>query len=45
MNIAGVSLALVFTWSKTLESFFLPLLVSLNMIPKVALGPLIIVWF
>jgi len=42
---AGVVLALVFTWSKTLEAFFMPLLVSLNMIPKVALGPLIIVWF
>ena len=43
--VVGVALALVFTWSKTLEQFFLPLLVSLNMIPKVALGPLIIVWF
>jgi NitT/TauT family transport system permease protein len=43
--LAGVALALVFTWSKPLESFFMPLLVSLNMIPKVALGPLIIVWF
>ena len=43
--VAGVALALVFTWSKTLEAFFMPLLVSLNMIPKVALGPLIIVWF
>lgn len=41
----GVTLALLFTWSKTLEAFFMPLLVSLNMIPKVALGPLIIVWF
>ena len=41
----GVALALVFTWSKMLEAFFMPLLVSLNMIPKVALGPLIIVWF
>ena len=41
----GVALAMVFSWSKTLESFFVPLLVSLNMIPKVALGPLIIVWF
>ncbi len=41
----GVALALVFTWSKPLEAFFMPLLVSLNMIPKVALGPLIIVWF
>jgi len=43
--IVGVALALVFTWSKTLEAFFMPLLVSLNMVPKVALGPLIIVWF
>jgi NitT/TauT family transport system permease protein len=43
--VAGVALALAFTWSKALEAFFMPLLVSLNMIPKVALGPLIIVWF
>ncbi len=43
--VVGVLLALVFTWSKTLEALILPLLVTLNMIPKVALGPLIIVWF
>ena len=43
--IVGVLLALLFTWSKLLESLMLPLLVTLNMIPKVALGPLIIVWF
>lgn len=43
--VVGVALALVFTWSKTLEALMLPLLVTLNMIPKVALGPLIIVWF
>jgi NitT/TauT family transport system permease protein len=43
--VIGVALALVFTWSTALEAFFMPLLVSLNMIPKVALGPLIIVWF
>ena len=41
----GVLLALLFTWSKLLEALVLPLLVTLNMIPKVALGPLIIVWF
>ncbi len=41
----GVVLALLFTWSKAFESLMLPLLVTLNMIPKVALGPLIIVWF
>lgn len=43
--VVGVLLALAFTWSRTMESLFLPLLVTLNMIPKVALGPLIIVWF
>ena len=43
--VVGVALALAFTWSRALEAFFMPLLVSLNMIPKVALGPLIIVWF
>lgn len=43
--VVGVSLALFFTWSKPLEAALMPILVSLNMIPKVALGPLIIVWF
>jgi hypothetical protein len=43
--LVGVLLALAFTWSKPLEAAMMPLLVSLNMIPKVALGPLIIVWF
>ena len=43
--VVGVLLALAFTWSRTLEALVLPLLVTLNMIPKVALGPLFIVWF
>jgi NitT/TauT family transport system permease protein len=43
--VVGVSLALIFSWARTLEMIVMPLLVSLNMIPKVALGPLIIVWF
>src|SRR3954469_23597591 len=43
--VVGVLLALAFTWSKPLEALMMPLLVTLNMIPKVALGPLIIVWF
>jgi NitT/TauT family transport system permease protein len=42
--VVGVLAALLFTWSKTLEALMLPLFVTLNMIPKVALGPLIIVW-
>jgi NitT/TauT family transport system permease protein len=43
--LVGVGLALSFSWSRIWEDAMMPLLVSLNMIPKVALGPLIIVWF
>ncbi len=43
--VIGVALALVFSWFRGLELVAMPLLVTLNMIPKVALGPLIIVWF
>jgi len=43
--VTGVLLAMFFSWSRVLEMWLMPLLVSLNMIPKVALGPLIIVWF
>lgn len=43
--VVGVSLALIFSWSKTVDSLLMPLMISLNMIPKVALGPLFIVWF
>ena len=39
--VVGIALALVFSWSRWLEMATMPLLVSLNMIPKVALGPLI----
>src|SRR6516225_2960288 len=41
----GIGAALLFSWFRPLEMAVMPLLVSLNMIPKVALGPLIIVWF
>jgi NitT/TauT family transport system permease protein len=43
--VTGIGTALLFSWSRPLEMLVMPLLVSLNMIPKVALGPLIIVWF
>lgn len=43
--IVGVALAMVFSWSRWLNDALMPLLVSLNMIPKVALGPIFIVWF
>ena len=41
----GVALAVIFTWSPLVSLMLLPLFVTLNMIPKVALGPLVIVWF
>jgi len=39
----GVAVAIAFSWSRMVEAVAMPLLVSLNMIPKVALGPLLIV--
>lgn len=41
----GITIALLFSWWRWLEILVMPLLVSLNMVPKVALGPLFIVWF
>src|SRR5262245_12693310 len=41
----GIGAARLFSWFRWLEMAVMPLLVSLNMIPKVVLGPLIIVWF
>src|SRR5262249_1014952 len=40
----GVAIAIAFSWSRTAETATMPLLVTLNMVPKVALGPLFIVW-
>ncbi|MAM12452.1 ABC transporter permease [Martelella mediterranea] len=44
-TVLGVLSALAFSWSRGLTMALFPLLVTLNMIPKVALGPLVIVWF
>ncbi|HWI80737.1 ABC transporter permease [Ramlibacter sp.] len=43
--VLGILCALLFVTSRKLMLMAFPLLVTLNMIPKVALGPLIIVWF
>jgi NitT/TauT family transport system permease protein len=43
--VVGVTLAVVFSWLPLVSLLVLPLFVTLNMIPKVALGPLFIVWF
>ena len=44
-RLVGVMLAVFFSWSPLISLLLLPLFVTLNMIPKVALGPLFIVWF
>lgn len=43
--VVGVGLALLFSWFRLLHAAFMPLIISTNMIPKVALGPLFLVWF
>lgn len=43
--VLGIVSALLLSWSRTLNAFVFPLMVTANMIPKVALGPLVIVWF
>src|SRR5207248_11767806 len=42
--VLGVGLALLFSWWRLAALVLFPLFVTLNMIPKVALGPLVIVW-
>jgi NitT/TauT family transport system permease protein len=41
----GVALAVVFTWFRAARRAIMPLLVTLNLVPKVALAPLFVVWF
>ena len=43
--IVGVALAVLFVWVPALNSSLMPLLVTLNMVPKVAMAPLFIIWF
>lgn len=41
----GVLVAMLFSWFQLLRASLLPLFVTISMIPKVALGPLLVVWF
>ncbi|MEO9781326.1 MAG: ABC transporter permease [Sedimentitalea sp.] len=41
----GVLTAMIFTWFRLVRATLLPLFITISMIPKVALGPLLIVWF
>jgi NitT/TauT family transport system permease protein len=40
----GVGLAILFTWFDLANRFLMPLIVTLNMVPKIAMAPLFIVW-
>jgi NitT/TauT family transport system permease protein len=40
----GVGVALLFTWVPMVNSALMPLFVTINMVPKVAMAPLFIVW-
>ena len=43
--VLGFAVALVLWWSETLRRVLEPYIVVLNALPKIALGPLIIIWF
>jgi len=42
--VAGVAMAVMFSWFPPVGRAGMPLLVTLNMIPKVAMAPLFIIW-
>lgn len=43
-TIIGCIIAIILWWSKLISKVFEPYLVILNSLPKVALGPIIIIW-
>jgi NitT/TauT family transport system permease protein len=42
--VVGVGLAILFSWFAVVDRFLMPLIVTLNMVPKIAMAPLFIVW-
>ena len=43
--VAGLGLGLIVGWSKTIYAGLYPLMVGFNAIPKVALVPILVIWF
>ena len=41
----GVSVAVLFSWFRVLHTALFPLFVTISLVPKIALGPLLVVWF
>ncbi len=44
-TVLGVAAAMLFIWSRTLERIVMPVLLVIQTFPKIALAPLIIIWF
>ena len=44
-TILGCLIAIILWWSETLRKILDPYIVVLNSLPKIALGPIIIIWF
>jgi NitT/TauT family transport system permease protein len=44
-TLLGTAIAIGFWWNKKLRHIFEPYLVVFNALPKIALGPLIVIWF
>ena len=43
--VIGVAIAMVFTLSRVINDMFAPLFVVLQIVPKIALAPIFVVWF
>lgn len=43
--VVGILIAIILWWNETIRKIIEPYLVVLNSLPKIALGPIIIVWF
>ena len=44
-SVSGIAIAVIMWWSETVRKVLEPYTVVLNSLPKIALGPLIIIWF
>ena len=44
-TVAGTAVAVLLWWSETIRKISEPYIIVLNSLPKIALGPIIIVWF
>ncbi len=43
--VMGVALGIAVVFSRTLNNVFMPLILSLQVVPKIAIAPLVLIWF